>query len=397
MRIEKQADVGKAPPGRHGTAQRGLILIVAQDGRGRWAFRYIKRKTGKPTETGIGSTELITLAVAKDKAHELRKIVVSGGDPVEQKREERRKKITFGDMAGTYLGLMQPVWRSAKHFDNMSRLLTNHASSLASKAVDSITPDDIEACLRPTWTKSPDMGRRTLAALSQVFDLCLSYGHCERNPADWRLLKRRFPSRHQTKPHSAMDYRAIPGFVQRLHVEQERDEVLSPFVLEFLLLTACRVNEVCGMKWDEAPLLWTLPPDLTWNIPAARMMKSDREHRVPLSTRAVELLARQRERTKGEYVWPGVRGKKPISTKSVYLYLVRTMSLKFTLHGFRSSFRDWAGNETNFDRVTCELALAHRAGDATKLAYRRSDALEKRRALMQAWADFCAGRLIMSS
>jgi integrase len=215
----------------------------------------------------------------------------------------------------------------------------------------------------------------------------MSYGHVASNAADWRLLRRRFPTRHKTKHHAAPDYVHVPNFVRQLHIEQQRDVALSPYAIEFLLLTAARSNEVSGMQWAEVDFdagIWTVPVTRT---------KSGRELRVPLSTRALEILVEQRRRTNSEYVWPGVRRSKPINSKSVYLYLVRTMQLKFkfTLHGLRSSFRDWAGNETNFDRVTCELALAHQAGDATELAYRRQDALEKRRKLMMAWASFCCG------
>jgi integrase len=319
--------------------------------------------------------------------------VAKGEDPIEQKREERRKQITFGDIRDTFLALMKQVWRSGKHYDNMHRLLTNHASSLANKAVDSITRDDIEACLRPTWTKSPDMGRRTREAIAQVFD---THG-VDVNPADWRRLKRRFPSRHKVKPHSAIPYREVPRFVQQLHAEQERNpEALSPYVLEFLLLVVGRVSEVTGMRWDEAPLLWTMPPDLTWTFPAARM-KEERDHIVPLSTRAVELLTRQRQLSTGEFVWPGTRSSRPLSSKSVYLYLVRTMRLPFTLHGLRSTFTDWVDEETDFSTTTRKLAIAHVAGDQTDLSYKRGVELAKRRRLMQVWCDFCLTGIITSS
>jgi integrase len=394
MRIDKQSDIGRAEAGRHGAGRKGLILIVPKEGRGRWAFRYVRRKTGKPTEMGLGSADEVTLADARDKAHELRKVVTSGGDPIEEKREKRRKKTTFGDMVDTYLGLMQPVWRSEKHASNMTHLLRNHASPLSSKAVAHITTDDIEMCLRPTWTKSPDMGRRTLAGISQVLDLAISYNHVERNPADWKLLRRRFPSRHKAKSHSAMPYKDVPRFAQQLHVEQQRNpEAISPFALEFLLLVACRVTEVTGMRWSEIDFTAAV-----WTVPATRMKKSDRPHQVPLSTRAMELLARQRELTRdSEYVWPGTRRNRPLNSKSLYLFLNRSMQLKYTLHGLRATFRTWAGEETNFSRVTCEHALAHVAGDQTEQAYNRGVELEKRRRLMQQWCDYCLGRLPTSA
>ena len=249
-----------------------------------------------------------------------------------------------------------------------------------------ITADDVEVALRPLWAKSPDLFKRTLAAVGQVF----YFADCNAvNPADWRRLQYRFPNRRKTpaKHHKAMDYARVPGFVLQLHKEQERNEAIGPFVIECLLLTGCRTEEVTGMRWAEVEL-----ENKLWVVPAERT-KSARDHRVPLSERAVALLAQQYAISgKGEYVWPSpINGKRPISTKAPYLYLTRTMGLPFTLHGLRSTFRDWSGNETYFDRVTCELALAHKAGNATELAYRRADALEKRRKLMDAWAAYCEG------
>jgi integrase len=261
--------------------------------------------------------------------------------------------------------------------------LTNHASSLANKAVELITTEDIERCLRPTWQKSPDVGRRTLAAIAQVFD---THG-VDVNPANWKRLKRRLPTRHNVEHFSAMPYREIPQFVEQLHAEQQRNpEAVSPFALEFLLLVACRVSEVTQARWSEIDFTAGV-----WTVAAARM-KKEREHQVPLPSRALALLARQRERTKGsEYVWLGRSGKRPISAKSLYQFLNQSMDLKFTLHGLRATFRTWCGDETNFSRITCELALAHVAGDQTEQAYNRAAELEKRRRLMQAWCDFCLG------
>jgi integrase len=191
---------------------------------------------------------------------------------------------------------------------------------------------------------------------------------------------------------TALDYKDVPAFVRELRAAQVEGGALSPSVIEFLLLTAARENEVCGMRWSEVN-----ETERVWTLPASRS-KTGREHRVPLSVRAHALLMRQRGPEKGvepdpdAYVWPGRDGLGPVTGKSVYKYLTQTMGVKATIHGLRSTFRDWAGNETHFDRVTCEMALAHKAGDSVELAYRRSDAIAKRRALMEAWAEFCEGR-----
>jgi integrase len=397
MRITRQPQVLTAQPGRRKkdgqpcagrhNADPGLYLIVSADGRSRrWAFRYTKRTTGKPTEHGLGSADVLTLAEARDKAHECRKAVAKGEDPIEKKREERRAKTTFAEMVTAFLGLKESEWRTQKHGEDIRRLLTNHAGPLATKSVSSITADDIEAALRPLWTRSSDQGKRTLSAIGRVFDYAMAHGHCVANPADWRRMKYRFPNHRAAVKHfAAMDYIKVPEFVRQLHIEQERNTALSPYVIEFLLLTACRANEVIRMQWVEVDF-----DAKVWVVPASRT-KVGREHRVPLADRALELLAERRLRTNSDFVWQSHRSDGPINKKAVYLYLTKTMSLRAlaTLHGLRSTFRDWAGNETHFDRVACELALGHKAGDATELAYRRSDALEKRRALMDAWASFC--------
>jgi integrase len=393
MRITRQSQVQAAPPGRRKSdgqpctgrhnAGPSLYLVVAKDGRHRrWAFRYRRPSTGKVTEHGLGSADLLTLAEARDKVHDCRRDVAKGDDPIEKRREERRKGITFGEMANAFVDVMIPVWRSQKHADNMQRLLNNHASALASKNIGTITIDDIETVLRPVWTQSPDQGKRTLSAVSQVFDYARSYQHCTGNPAEWKLLQRRFPSRHKVTHFRAPDYSTIPDLVHRLHIEQQRGNVLSAFAIEFLLLTAGRLTEVCRMRWNETNF-----ETKVWTVPAERM-KAGREHRVPLVDRALALLSQQPK--KSEYVWTNRKGS-PISGKGLYLLLTKTLGMPFTLHGLRSAFRDWAGCETSFDRLTCELALAHRAGDQTELAYKRSDELARRRLLMEAWARFCYG------
>ena len=380
------AQIAKAGAGRHNCGP-GLYLIVSRDGYNRrWAFRYTKPSTGRVTELGLGRADLLTLAEARDKAHEHRKSVARGEDPVEQKREAKLTRVTFADLAAEFIAAKEPGWRTVGHKETVTRLLLRHAKALGPQTIARITANEVEAAVRPLWSTTPYQAKRTLTAVRQVLDFGLAKGLCERNPADWRLMKHRFPrvannSRHFT----AMDYVQIPDFVRKLHVEQQREEALSPYVIEFLLLTAARGSEVCRMRWEEVDL-----DLLVWTIPAART-KSQREHRVPLCERTMALLMEQRQLTTGEYVWPGRKGDKPFSNRSLYRWLTVTMGIPVTVHGFRSTFRDWAGDMTHYPRNDIEECLSHMVGDATERAYRRKDAFDKRRVIMDAWAGYCAG------
>ena len=387
MRIRTQIDVAKARPGRHSDGlTKGLYLIVGAEGRTRrWAFRYTKPGTGRVSEAGLGSADLWTLAEVRELAQENRKRVRLGEDPVETKRDGRRGRVTFAELATEYIATHEAGWRSAGHARAIRLQLQVHAQALGRLPVASITVNDVEAAVRPLWNRAPVQGRRTLAAVAKVFGLARSKGLRPDNPAEWKDLQQyRFARANGSRHYAAFDYAQMPGFIRELRMAQQRGDALSPYVIEFLILAACRGGEVCGMQWSEVDFAAKV-----WTVPGLRT-KSGREHRVPLPERMIELLRRQREITDGDYVWPGRTGN-PISTKAIYLFLTQRMREPVTIHGCRSSFRDWAGNETHFDRVTCELALGHRAGDATELAYRRQDALEKRRVLMQAWADFCGG------
>lgn len=343
MRTTTHITVRQAPPGRHSDAKRrGLYLIVSADRQNRrWAFRYTKPSTGRVTEVGLGSTTLLTLEEARNKAEDYRRAVARGEDPVEAEREAReaklieaRQMITFAELASAYIAIKQPGWRSQSHWNTMRLLLNTYARPLAIKFVSTITADDIEAALRPLWNRSAVQGRRTLYAIQQVFDYAEAKGLCMHNPADWKRMKHRFPSRANGVKHfTAMDYEHIPVFMRQLRIAQERNMALSPYAIEFLLLTACRGNEVVGMQWSEVDF-----GSKIWAVPASRT-KANREHRVPLSERALALLVQQSQYRAGGSVWP-------LTSKTLYRYLTKNMGVRVTIHGFRSSFRDWAGNET---------------------------------------------------
>jgi integrase len=254
--------------------------------------------------------------------------------------------------------------------------------------VATIGKTHVNTALRPLWLRSPDLARRAQAAVLRVIRYAKASGLTATSASAIREdLAHLIPVVNGSKhPFKALDYADIPAFVRELRAAQAQGASLSASVLEFIVLTACRLNEAVGMQWSEID--WE---ERVWTLPAARS-KTNTVHRVPLCNRALELLSRQHEGgEQTENIWPSRDGAGAISGKAVYKYLVQTMGVKATVHGFRATFRTWAGNETHFNRVTCELALGHAAGDKVELSYRRGDELDKRRALMEAWSAYCGG------
>jgi integrase len=263
--------------------------------------------------------------------------------------------------------------------------LTKYAAPLRKLPVDAIDTAAVLSVLKPIWQAKPETASRFRGRVEQVLDAAKAKGHrTGENPARWRghldklLAKRQKLTRGH---HAAMAYTELPAFISRLRDRQT--ESVSALALEFAILTAARSGEVLGMRWDEvddAAKVWTVPPT---------RMKAAREHRVPLSARALAILDEAKKARAGAFVFPGSRGGRPLSVMAMEMVLRRMGRDSVTVHGFRSAFRDWAGNETQFAREVAEAALAHVIGDAAERAYRRGDALEKRRALMEAWASYC--------
>jgi integrase len=387
MRDFTAKQVQAAGPGRHRVSP-SLYLFVRDNGARRWIFRYIytKPSTGKVSEHGLGSADVVTLAESKAKVHDLRRMVAQGTDPVDAKRAAS-PAVTFNAVASEYLEIQAKRFRNPGSTKNVRHLLLTYASKLAETPIAQIGSADIDAALRPLWLESPEQAKRAVAACVRVLKYAKAKGLTTASAADIREdMAHLQPRTNGAKKHfAALDYAQMPAFVQELRAAQKQGEALSPSVIEFLVLTAARENEVCLMRWREVD--WQ---NRVWVLPAERS-KTATEHRVPLSDRALALLIRQRGPNGfGEqpdldgYVWPGRNGYGPVTGKSVYKYLTRNMGVNATIHGFRATFRTWSGNETHFDRVTCEMALGHKAGDAVELAYRRGDALAKRRALMDA-------------
>ena len=370
-------------PGRYGDGA-GLYLVVSPSGARKWVYRF--SFGGKVTEAGLGSADVVSLAEARDKAYEARKLVAAGKNPIEAKRQAAMmatEKPTFGAIADALISAKESEWRNEKHRAQWRASLTGCAAPLRSRPVDEIDTAEVLAVLTPLWQTKPETASRIRGRIEAVLDAAKAQGlRTGENPAAWRgHLAHLLPKRGKLTRghHAAMDYRDVPAFVARLR----ECDAIAAMALEFCILTATRSGEVYGARWSEIDMEVKV-----WTMPASRM-KAAREHRVPLSDRAHAILQKLSEARTGDLVFPSPRGRSPLSHVAMAKVMRRLEVEQATVHGFRSAFRDWAGNETHFPREIAEAALAHVIGDKAEQAYRRGDALEKRRALMAAWAAFC--------
>ncbi len=365
--------------GRHADGG-GLYLSVSPNGGRRWTFLY--RWHGKPTEIGFGSARDVTLARARELATGARIRLAQGVNPKDARKPAAG--ATFGECADRLVEAMRPSWRNEKHASQWQMTLGNYAFSIRRLPVADVSVDAVLEVLKPIWGSKPETASRLRGRIEKVLDAAKAQGlRFGENPARWRghldhLLPK--PSKLTRGHHAAMPYADVPAFMSDLKAR----EAVAARALEFTILTATRSGEVLGARWEEIDLdrgVWTVPP---------QRMKGGREHRVPLSGRALEILRAMHEVRSGEFVFPGQRANKPLSHMAMEMMLRRMKIEGATVHGFRSAFRDWAGNETGYPRELIETALAHVIGDKAEQAYRRSDALEKRRDLMAAWAAYCA-------
>jgi integrase len=369
-------------PGRYSDGG-GLYLSISADRR-RWVFRF--SKDGRVREMGLGPASKITLAGARGKAAEARREVLGGKDPIEGRKAAGKAaagRKTFGECANQLFASKRPEWRSEVHAEQWRTTVNNHCGPILAKPVDEIDTAAVLSVLKLLWLRIPATASRVRGRIEAVLDFAKAHGlRSGENPAAWRghlalILPRR--SKLQHKHHAAMPYADVPAFMSALR----GCETVAARCLEVLALTSVRSSEIRGARWDEIDF-----ETKVWAIPACRM-KAGREHRVPLSPQALAILEDMtRLQTPGGLVFPGRHGR-PLSSVTLEVTLHKIHQGAATIHGLRSSFRDWAGNETSFPREICEVALAHAAGDATEQAYRRGDALEKRRALMETWARFC--------
>ncbi|MET3841826.1 site-specific integrase [Bradyrhizobium sp. OAE829] len=372
----------------------GLYLRVTEDGTKNWVYRFML--SGRPRWMGMGPLHTIGLAEARNRAAECRRQRHDGIDPIEARRAGRQqarlrsaKAITFKECASKYIATNRAGWRNAKHAAQWEATLATYAEPvIGALSVQSIDMTLVLKVIEPIWTTKPETAGRLRGRIESILDWARVRGYCEgENPARWRgHLDKVLPARSKVRKvehHAALPYAALPGFLMSLR-EQEG---IAASALEFAILTAARTGETLGVLWSEIDLL-----DKVWTVPAGRM-KAGRDHRVPLSTRSVAILGTMkslRHVDAGDaYVFPGGKRGKPLSNMAFLMLLRRMGRDDLTAHGFRSSFRDWAAERTNFPAEVPEMALAHTVSDKTVAAYNRSDLFEKRRRLMTQWASFC--------
>lgn len=388
--------------GRHADGN-GLYLVVDKagaDGKGgakRWV--YLFREGKRLREMGLGGLASVSLAEARVAAEAARKARGSGQDPIAQRRAGANMPLveTFGHFADELVTALAPGFRNAKHIAQWRMTLSiekdeagdwvdsGYCTALRPKALDKITTEDVLGVLRPIWQTKPETASRVRGRIERVLDAAKAKGlRSGENPAAWRghlanlLPKRKKLSRGH---HAALAYSDVPSFMAELRGRS----ALAARALEFTVYTAARSGETLGARWSEIDR-----ENWVWTVPANRM-KAGRIHRVPLSGPAQALLkSLAAAGAEAEaFVFPGNKKDRPLSVMSMEMVL-RRMKRVVTVHGFRSSFRDWCFEESAFPSEIAEAALAHVTGDATERAYRRGDALKKRGELMDAWAGFCS-------
>jgi len=340
---------------------------------------------------GLGPVHTVNLVEARDKALQCRQVLLSGADPIEVKRSEQSAKLlaaasvmTFDDCAKSYIAAHRVGWKNAKHADQWQNTLDAYASPVFGVLpVSEIDTALIMRSLEPIWAKKPETASRVRGRIESILDWATVRGFRNgENPARWRgHLDKLLPARNKVKKtehFSALPYAEIQAFLSVLRQQTG----VAARGLEFLILTATRTNEVMGAQWSEIDMSAKI-----WTIPAERM-KTGREHRVPLSGRAIDLL-HEAKAFNDEFVFPGARIGKGLSNMA-FLQLLRRMGRgDITAHGFRSTFRDWTAETTAYPREVCEMALAHTVGNQVEAAYRRGDLFEKRIRIMADWAAYC--------
>jgi len=368
----------------------GLYLRVSKWGTKSWGFRF--SLDGKPRWMGLGSVNNVSLARARDKAHHCRTLLSEGIDPIDHRRAEKSRRrleaartTTFRELAEDYIARNKSGWSNEKHAAQWSSTLETYAHPVLGKlAVGEIETALVMRVLEPIWTSKPETAMRVRQRIEAILDAARVMGYREgENPARWRghldkLLPRREKVR-RVKHHAAMPYPALPEFMQRLKGESS----ISASALRFLILTAARTTEVLLATWDEMDLEAGV-----WVIPADRM-KARKEHRVPLSADAQDIIRAMRDLGRNGYVFLGSRKGAPLSNMTMLQFVRRMEPGSVTVHGFRSSFRDWAAERSSYPAEVAKMALAHAVGDKVEAAYRRGDLFEKRKRMMDDWARFC--------
>jgi integrase len=383
--------VEHADVGMHGDGN-GLWFRVVTAERKAWLLRYTRH--GRVREMGLGAFPAVSLAEARDKAKAARKLLAADIDPIGHREAarlaeaaEQARATTFAQAAAAFIAAHKAGWRNDKHAAQWESTLRTYAEpSLGKLACAAITTADILAILRPIWAAKPETASRLRGRIEQVLDYAKAHGwRSGENPAAWRgNLALMLPPRSKVAPvvhHAALDWHEAPAFM----AAHRAREGMGARALEFAILTAARSGEVRGARWSEINL-----DRAEWNIPAERM-KTSQPHRVPLSEPTLAILREMAALTDGSgLVFLGQRKGVPMSDMTLTAVLRRMGCGHLTAHGFRSTFRDWAGEATPHASDVVEVALAHTVGSKVRQAYQRGDMFAKRRALMDDWADYLA-------
>ena len=384
--------VQTAKPGKIGDGG-GLWLTIHPNGARYWSFRY-KMPGGRPREMGMGSESDVTLAEAREAARENRRLIRAGIDPITHKNaaQAEQRGMSFADVAALYLEAHADTWRNEKHRAQWGATLRTYVfPKIGSMGVNMIGVGDVLAVLEPIWREKPETASRVRGRIEAVLDYAAArHWRTGDNPARWSgHLDTLLPERAKVrKPqhHPALPWRDLPGFMADL----TKQPGTAARALAFTIYTAARTSEVLGATWAEIDLAARM-----WTIPAERM-KASREHRVPLSDGAMAILAEMvaHRRRDTSPVFPSPMLGKALSGMAMSAVLKRMGRDDLTVHGFRSTFRDWAAEATAYERDVAEMALAHAVANKVEAAYRRGELIEKRARLMQDWAAYAEGRSV---
>lgn len=369
---------GTLEPGRHHDGD-GLFLNVTPTGARSWICRV--QKNGRRRDIGLGSAKKVSLAQARQRSAEVRSQVEAGIDPVLQ-RKKAEGIPTFREAAAAVYAENKKSWKNKKHRGQWLTSLQTYAfPKIGDVAVSDIESSHVRDVLIAIWLEKNETARRVRQRIGMVIDWAIAKNY-RAHPLPMNAINKSLPKVRNRQNHlAALHYSKVAAFVGKL---RERESI-GRLAFEFLILTAARSGEVRGALWSEIDLT-----ERTWTIPAERM-KADVEHIVPLSDAALDVLKRARAHKEdgNDLVFPGTRHGKPMSDMTL-TKICRDAEVDAVPHGFRSSFRDWVSEETDFDRDVAEMALAHTIANPVEAAYRRGKLLQKRRKLMNLWADYCA-------
>lgn len=376
-------------PGRYPDGA-GLYLQVGPTGSKSWLLRFMRN--GRAREMGLGAVHTVRLQEARKRAKKARLRLLDGVDPISERIAlqtaeslAEARSITFAQCAAAYIKAHRKGWRNTKHAEQWQNTLDTYCGPVfGALPVQSVDTALVIKVLEPIWADKTETASRVRGRIEKVLDWAKVRGYRDgENPARWRgHLDKLLPKRRdvqQVEHFAALPYTEIGAFMQSVRGQEGN----AARALELVILTAARTSEVINARWAEIDLNAKV-----WTIPAERM-KAKREHRVPLSDAAVKVLKTMRDCAEGHHVFAGMKPDKPLSSMALLALLKRMGRSDLTVHGFRSSFRDWAAETTNFPREVAEAALAHVIGDKTEAAYRRGDLFDKRRKLMRAWDEQC--------